>query len=219
MPASLLLPEEACTLCAGVHVQPAAGAAGFFHCRVCDVRFLHSSLRLTAAEEESRYRAHNNDPADLGYRAFLQPLVSALAPHLPRESNGLDFGCGPGPLLSMMWCELGFKMDTYDPIFQPQEPSHETRFDFVTLSEVAEHLFTPLAEFRRLHSWLRPGGWLGVMTALTDPPVDFASWYYRRDPTHVVFYSRRSFEWLAHALKFNPPRFHSERVILLQRPV
>lgn len=200
-------------------MQRAEGAAGFFHCPECDVRFLHSSLRLTAAAEESRYHSHNNDPNDSGYRTFLQPLVNALSPHLPQAAHGLDFGCGPGPLLALMFRELGFAMDTYDPIFQPQTPSREPGFDFVTLSEVAEHFFAPLVEFRRLHAWLRPGGWLGVMTALAEPPVDFATWYYRRDPTHVVFFSRRSFEWLAHKLGFGPPQFHGERVILLQRPM
>ena len=137
---------------------------------------------------------------------------------LAAGAQGLDFGCGPGPLLAQMFTERGCVMETYDPIFQSRLPAGGARFDFVTLSEVAEHLFTPLADFRQLAGWLKPGGWLGIMTALTDQ-VDFATWYYRRDPTHVVFYSRRSFEWLARSLSFSPPTFHGERVILLQKPL
>ena len=35
------------------------------------------------------------------------------------------------------------------------------------------------------------------MTRLVPDHEPFAQWYYKRDPTHVCFFSRTTFEWLA----------------------
>jgi 2-polyprenyl-3-methyl-5-hydroxy-6-metoxy-1,4-benzoquinol methylase len=182
------------------------------------VRFRHPSQRLQPAAERARYHNHNNDLKDPGYRRFLQPLLDALKPHLNAHAHGLDFGCGPGPLLAEMLREQGFHCALYDPLFHPTPPAADARFDFITSTEVVEHLFNPLAEFRRLRGWLKPGGWLALMTALVEPPVDFGTWYYRRDPTHVVFYSRRSLEWMASTLGFADLTWSGERVVVMRRP-
>jgi hypothetical protein len=47
---------------------------------------------------------------------------------------------------------------------------------------------------------LKPKGVLGVVTRRV--PDDFEGWWYHRDPTHVVFYSERTFEWIAECLGF-----------------
>ena len=91
-------------------------------------------------------------------------------------------------------------------------------FDFIVLSEVAEHLFSPGVEFERLCGRLTPGGHLGVMTLLFDETIDFESWYYRRDPTHVTFYSRHTFRWLERQLDLAELTFIGDRIILLRRP-
>ncbi len=39
------------------------------------------------------------------------------------------------------------------------------------------------------------------MTAMYSDEIDFGSWYYKNDPTHVVFYRRKTFEWIK--LNFN----------------
>ncbi len=69
-------------------------------------------------------------------------------------------------------------------------------YDFITCSEAAEHFHRPAEEFERLDRMLRPGGWLAVMTAFRPKDRDFLSWYYRRDPTHVVFYREGTFRRL-----------------------
>jgi hypothetical protein len=51
-----------------------------------------------------------------------------------------------------------------------------------------------------------------VMTAIITDATDFPSWYYRRDPTHVVFYSTRTFEWIAGHFGFRESRTHGPRV-------
>jgi len=48
-------------------------------------------------------------------------VVEELSPLLGdnHDLHGLDYGCGPGPTLSVMLREKGFKMADYDPFFKP----------------------------------------------------------------------------------------------------
>ena len=71
------------------------------------------------------------------------------------------------------------------------------KYNFITCTETAEHFFNPNREFKTLDSILAPGGWLGVMTTFLTEDKSFENWYYRRDPTHVVFYAEKTFEVIA----------------------
>ena len=64
-------------------------------------------------------------------------------------------------------------------------------------TETAEHFYEPNKEFMRLDSLLEKGGWLGVMTNFYNDSIDFEDWYYRKDPTHVVFYTEQTLEVIA----------------------
>ena len=35
------------------------------------------------------------------------------------------------------------------------------------------------------------------MTNFYDDSINFKDWYYRKDPTHVVFYKEKTFEFIA----------------------
>jgi 2-polyprenyl-3-methyl-5-hydroxy-6-metoxy-1,4-benzoquinol methylase len=150
----------------------------------------------SAADERSRYELHQNSPSDEGYRAFLNRLVDPLCEVLPPNAQGLDFGCGPGPTLSAIMSERGYTVRNFDPFFFPDATYREQRYDFVTATEVLEHMFTPATEIRGLLNLIKPNGWLALMTSVRTPDVDFENWHYPFDPTHVAFFSARSFEWI-----------------------
>ncbi|CAN5687177.1 class I SAM-dependent methyltransferase [soil metagenome] len=171
----------------------------YLGCGVCGLVYLSPHQRLDAGSERARYEKHRNDPADPGYRAFLGQVVEPLVARLTPGATGLDFGCGPEPALAGMLAERGFPTRTHDPFFapDPEALAGADRYDFITCTETAEHLFEPGPEFERLARLIRPGGWLAVMTELVPHDVPFASWYYARDPTHVVFYRETSLDWLA----------------------
>jgi len=169
----------------------------YFECRDCQLAFLDPAYRLDANAERAHYLTHNNDPADVGYRAFLDQLARPLTDQLPAGASGLDYGAGPGPTLSLMMRERGFVMTDYDPYFAPDAEVLERCYDFITCSETAEHFFNPAKEFERFRQILRPGGWLGVMTQLRNPADSFTDWYYNRDPTHVCFYQMTTMHWIA----------------------
>ena len=168
----------------------------YWRCKCCQARFLDPDQLPDRDTEKSEYDLHRNDPEDQGYRRFLGYLAEPLLEKLKPGSDGLDYGCGPGPALARILKEAGHSVATWDPIYAPDESVLKRRYDFVTCTEVVEHFHHPATEFERLDALLRPGGWLGIMTRFQTDDARFANWHYRRDPTHVVFYREATFEWL-----------------------
>ncbi len=207
-----------CPLCANPDAHDFARAHGrlYFRCPGCFLTFLHPDERLDASAERARYETHDNDPSDAGYRAFLRRLADPLMARLTPGMEGLDYGSGPGPTLSLILREHGFETTDYDPFFAPDPAPLQRTWDFVTCSETAEHFFEPGRDFATLSGLVRRPGWLGVMTRLLDYDDAFPSWWYVRDPTHVSFYRAETLEWIAarHGWGLERPR---EDVALFSR--
>ncbi len=188
----------------------------YYLCPVCHLIFVPSGQHLTPAEEKSRYDLHRNNPDDPAYRHFLGRLLQPLVGRLTDGSQGLDFGCGPGPTLSVMLEEAGHKVEVYDPFYADNRGLLKGQYDFITATEVVEHLHVPFAELNLLWSLLRPEGYLGMMTKLSTGRDTFAGWHYKNDPTHVCFFSRQSFKWLADHWQAGL-EFHGNDVILMRK--
>jgi 2-polyprenyl-3-methyl-5-hydroxy-6-metoxy-1,4-benzoquinol methylase len=159
--------------------------------------FVPTNWHLDPDSEKAQYDLHQNDLHDEGYRVFLSRLASPLMARLPPGASGLDFGCGPGPALAQILRDAGFKVALYDKFYAPDEGTLTRRFDFITATEVVEHLRRPGWELERLWSLLSSRGWLGIMTKLVRDPVAFAGWHYKNDSTHVCFYSADTWRWWA----------------------
>jgi SAM-dependent methyltransferase len=194
-------PVNACIVCRAPAIRPFAtvGALAYFRCDACLATFLDPAQRLSPEAERTHYGHHENDPADLRYRAFLAKLAAPLLARLPGPSRGLDYGCGPGPALAAMLREAGHEVALYDPFFASGPAPLDATYDFVACTETAEHFFHPADEFDRLGELLRPGGWLAVMTCFQTDDARFAAWHYRADPTHVVFYREATLRCIARA--------------------
>lgn len=180
--------------------------AGFFasvegldyrRCEACQATFLNPAQRLPAKETYARYCRHQNHPEDPHYRQFLSKLAGPLLKRLPPGAKGLDYGCGPGPALACMLREAGHRMSLFDLYFFPDPKPLEGHYDFITCTETVEHFHRPADEFARFDQMLRPGGWLAIMTTFQTDDDRFASWHYRRDPTHVVFYRDATLRYIA----------------------
>ncbi|HSH45355.1 MAG TPA: methyltransferase domain-containing protein [Longimicrobiales bacterium] len=184
---------------------------------MCALAWVPPEHRLDAAAERARYETHENDPADPGYRQFLDRLASPLIQRLRPGDQGLDYGSGPGPTLSLMLAEAGFPTAIYDPFFA-SDPTPLTRaYRFITCTETVEHFYQPAGELDRLDSLLKPGGLLAVMTRPRDGE-DLESWWYARDPTHVCFYHSRTMRWIAESRGWALERPHPH-VFLFRKPV
>jgi SAM-dependent methyltransferase len=188
-----------CPLCGRPGPKPFASVddALYYRCGRCRLTFLAVERLPSRATELATYRLHENDAGDPHYRAFLARLTEPLRRHLTPGMIGLDFGCGPGPAIAPMLREHGLEVIDYDPFFRSSRAALARHYDFITCSEVVEHFHCPGREFQRLDELLRPGGWLGVMTAMLEDDVGFAGWWYRRDPTHVCFFRRQTMRWIA----------------------
>lgn len=188
-----------CPLCRKTFIYhfSQVGDRDYLSCSTCQIIFVPAEQYLSAYDEKARYDLHNNHPDDPDYRSFLNRLFLPMQQRLNATSCGLDFGSGPGPTLSLMFEEAGYQMQIYDHFYAPDLSRLDRSYDFITATEVVEHLHHPGFELDRLWGLLKPGGLLGIMTQLVPKTLPFADWYYIKDPTHTCFFSRSTCEWLA----------------------
>ena len=185
---------------------PLCGAAGPFEgvgdvrkrrhrfCGRCGLIFAEPAFLPSPAEERERYVRHRNGPEDAGYVSFLRQAIAPVRPWLTPAMRGLDYGCGHTPTLHRLLAEAGLSCANYDPFFFPEWPAEP--FDYLFATEVVEHFHHPAAEWPRMLSLLKPGGLLTVMTAPWTDLESFRTWGYASDGTHVVFYHRRTLDWI-----------------------
>jgi len=188
-----------CPLC-GTTVRAAffeSAERTYLRCGTCALIFVPRDQHLPPLQEVLRYLEHHNDGADAGYVEFLRRLADPVCARVPVGARGLDFGCGPSPVLGDLLTASGRLTVSYDPLFLPQEEPLSERYDFVTCCEVVEHAHDPLALFTRLGALCRPAGLLAIMTQFYDVDVPFERWWYRRDATHVCFFNADTMRWIA----------------------
>lgn len=207
-----------CPLCATAGAVPfhRDSRREYLRCTVCRLVFVPRGYFPDAEAERAEYALHENDLSDAGYRKFLSRLAAPLMQRLEQGAHGLDFGCGPGPALAAMLEEAGFPVALYDPFFFPDRAALSATYDFITATEVVEHLHRPGPELSALWERLAVGGYLGIMTKLALDREAFARWHYKNDITHVVFFSRQTWEWWA-AQRDASLEFVGSDVILLRR--
>ncbi|ORP14568.1 2-polyprenyl-3-methyl-5-hydroxy-6-metoxy-1,4-benzoquinol methylase [Vibrio cholerae] len=169
----------------------------YFQCQQCALVYVDPEQRLNAEREKGFYDLHQNIPSDEGYRRFLSRVCSPMLDRVPPQSQGLDFGCGPGPTLSLMLEEAGHSMALYDIFYHPDTQVLNRQYDFMTATEVIEHLHDPHRVWQQWLNLVKPGGWIGLMTKMVKDLDAFAGWHYKNDLTHVIFFSRATFQYLA----------------------
>lgn len=187
----------------------------YWQCSSCELIFVDPSSLPTVDFEKSVYQHHENSPSHAGYVAFLQRIIAPALAYLHADMRGLDFGCGPGPTLSILLEREGIACANYDPLFFPDKPNGV--YDFIFATECFEHFHQPSRELSQLYSLLAINSYLFVMTDLYDDSIDFRTWYYKCDPTHVSFYKRRSIKYICQQYGFRLLELRDERIILLQR--
>jgi len=188
-----------CPLCHSLDTQHyfADKRREYLQCQQCELVFVHPDQRLDAQAEKAHYDLHENNPTDEGYRRFLSRVADPILARIAPTSHGIDFGCGPGPTLSLMLQEQGHTMSLYDIYYHPDKSVLEQSYDFMTATEVIEHLYDPNTVWQQWLNLVKPGGWIGLMTKMVIDVEAFACWHYKNDQTHVIFFSQKTFQYLA----------------------
>ena len=208
-----------CVLCLNQNLTTIqVGEINYFNCANCDLIFLDPKHRLSAEDEKKRYELHENNVLDLGYQNFVGELCATVQANQLPNAKGLDYGSGKSSAVSYLLKQDSYQIQSYDPFFEPDSAQLTPQsFDYVILCEVAEHFFHPRIEFEKLKSYLKPQGFLFILTALKTDQIDFDTWSYRRDPTHVCFYSEKTFQWIKEDLGFKVLKIEKPNLIVLQK--
>lgn len=188
--------QHDCPLCESKNTQ-LFQISPFNRCAECALIFKNPDTRLGREEEKARYSTHDNRIDNPGYAEFLTPALLEVQKRLTKNAKGLDYGCGPNPVLATLLIQAGYPTSHFDPHFFPDNLENLERLDFITCTEAAEHFFYPGKEFDRLFSLLKNDGILVLMTELFKEGTALKDWYYPRDPTHITFYSKATLEWIA----------------------
>lgn len=172
----------------------------FFACVNCGFWYKNPMSHLSSSDEKARYQQHENTIENKGYVAMFERFLNtAVLPFVVR-GKVLDFGCGPVPVLAKLLKNEGFDVDVYDPYFYPNRGFECQQYDLITCTETCEHFNYPLEAFELMASLLKPEGKIALQTEFIPDIKKFAGWYYKNDPTHVGFYSRKVFEFIAEKL-------------------
>ncbi len=189
-----------CKICGSDNLEELNIKNKYYYCNDCEVIFIDPKEIVDQNEEKERYEGHDNNHQNEGYvkmfKDFIEEVIEAHI-NLAEINDVLEFGCGPGPVLADLLKEKGLNVDLYDPYFFPEKVFEDQDYDLITSTEVFEHFSDPIKEMKLLTSHLKEGSYLAVMTSFHPGPEEFEDWWYKWDPTHIVFFNEKTFSEIA----------------------
>jgi hypothetical protein len=202
-----------CPLCFNQTPEFYADIQTYYRCPHCDGIFVDENDLIRKDIEKRVYEQHNIDTKDEGYRKFVSPITESIVDAYRDDADGLDFGAGRSAIISAVLEEKGYVVKNYDPFFHDNKALLENRYEFISACEVVEHFHKPNKEFHLLKNMLTQNGKIYIMTDLYDGR-EFGSWYYKNDPTHVFFYTAKTFEFIKEEFGFKGVEIKGRLVIL-----
>ncbi|BBE30542.1 methyltransferase [Tepiditoga spiralis] len=166
----------------------------YYYCSNCEFISKAEESILSITEEKNRYNYHNNSIDDIKYVNYFKKFLDTSVLKYVKGKDGLDFGSGPSPVLSMILeKDYNFKMDIYDLFYAPKKVYIGKKYDLITCTEVIEHLKYPMKYFNLFKNLLNKYGILAIMTSFHPKSVeDFHKWYYKKDSTHISFFTENT---------------------------
>lgn len=167
-------------------------------CTHCGFTKKQAAFFVDLKEEKRQYDFHQNTLENEGYVTYLNRFIDESVIPFITSGLALDFGCGPGPVLSHLLKSRGFNVSIYDPIYHNNPDVLNQKYDVITSTEVFEHFYNPISSIEAVLNSLKTSGFLVIMTSFkTMDDQTFLNWWYRRDVTHVSFYTEKAFERIA----------------------
>lgn len=191
----------------------------YYRCGSCGFVSLDNQFMVNREAEKKKYDQHNNSLENEGYVQMFEDFIEVtIAPYAKEIQTALDFGSGPEPVLSKLLERRGFEVDIYDLYYAPTKVYEGKKYDLITSTEVFEHLSKPLEALELLVKHLKSNGYIALMTKF--PPKDdteFLAWWYRRDPTHISFFTPKSFEVMAEKMGLRVLNIINDNIVVLQK--
>ena len=194
----------------------------YFLCSCCSMIFVPAEFFLPRNEEINRYLEHENNMENAGYVAMFESVISDIKSCCGEINLILDYGCGYEPVLKKILEKYDYTADIYDVFFFP-EMRLRKNYDLIISTETFEHFKYPNKELDRIVSLISPSGYLAIMTQLysfkneTTLKEIFNDWYYKRDPTHIAFYSVKTFDWIARRYQLKIVFNNKKNFLILQK--
>ncbi|NVJ50575.1 MAG: class I SAM-dependent methyltransferase [Gammaproteobacteria bacterium] len=205
-----------CILCLSTALSPyhQDTKRAYWQCANCELVTVEPDFWLTPDAERAEYDKHENSLEDVGYLKFLARAYQPVLNLVTAPAKGLDFGCGPAPALAHHLNQQGYDVSYFDKFYFPDTATLEQTFDFITCTEVIEHLSTPRAVLTLFQQQTNPGGIWVIMTKRVISLDAFRNWHYKNDPTHIAFYSDATFDWIAQHFKMTIIERQKDVVVL-----
>jgi 2-polyprenyl-3-methyl-5-hydroxy-6-metoxy-1,4-benzoquinol methylase len=189
----------------------------FFHCHTCELIFLDKKFYVSNNDEKNQYDHHNNSLENEGYVKMFNDFLDFTLEGLHVKSV-LDFGSGPTPVLAELLKRRGLHVEHFDKFYQPKKVYENKEYDLITSTEVFEHLENPKEVLNLLRNHLTQNGTISIMTLFhTNKQEDFLKWWYRRDPTHITFFTPKTIETMAKECGLKVQKHDNKRIILLSK--
>ncbi len=191
----------------------------YYRCLSCGFIYLDDKYMVDSQREKAQYENHQNSFDSLGYVKMFEDFIDkAITPYEESIESALEFGCGTGPVLAELLSRRGMSVDKYDIYFYPQKVYEGKCYDLITSTEVFEHLQNPMEILELLTNHTNEGGYIILMTKF--PPNDdreFVNWWYRRDVTHISFFTPKSFEVMAKKVGLEVIGTIDENIVVFRR--
>ena len=191
----------------------------YYRCTSCGFVSLDEDYILNSIDEKNKYDEHNNSLANEGYVQMFEDFIDlSIEPYKENVRSILEFGSGPEPVLATLLERRAFEVDIYDLYYSPKKVYEGKQYDFITSTEVFEHLQKPLEILELLVKHLNDDGFIALMTKF--PPEDdkeFLAWWYRRDPTHISFFTPESFDVMAEKVGLKVLKTINKNIVVFQK--
>ena len=188
----------------------------FYVCKTCELTFADANSHLPPAAEKQRYGRSRIASKQKQLSQFILPLLAQLEQQQVGSLLGLNFGRILDDESLTTIENAGHKLNQYDPFFAPNHDVLKLEYDFICCYRVFEHFQNPIKEWTLLSRLLHSGGWLAISTPLLTELDGFAKWHYKNNLTHVSFYQRQTFEYLANNSDFEL-LFAAKDLVLMQK--
>jgi len=191
----------------------------YHRCETCGFISLDKSKIIDSNREKKHYEKHNNSFECKGYVEMFEAFIfNAIEPYIQNIKTVLDFGCGHTPVLAELLRRKNLEVDHYDLYFFPEKIYETKKYDLITSTEVFEHLKEPKVILKTLVNALNDKGYIILMTQFpSKSDEEFLNWWYRRDVTHISFFSPKSFEIMAEEVGLKTVKLMNKNIVVFQK--